>query len=413
MEQGLKQMMDVPDLSQEDLEEMMKLLESYESSAQRLGPVPEELQELMNNVKRAKGQPTSDMETQNITPEPGFVVKTADKEGRKVFINICHSKQVPAPGGWDNGSMPEACLQALENLARDAPGAAADAEALRFPLSCSELLADADKSGQPCSTVDCIINSDIFKSAQQHRPLKALVVELALQQVSSKHKLELDPKFKLPKMAYKGAAVRQQRVRVDKRQLVTDVTLQRDEAPSFALPPSQKDAAVAAAAGGKAKAASGSSRDAASSRQMPADAGSKQNGSSRKAAAGALAGSGGGGWQHSVKCEGKPVTHMVVTMQLPHRSDSSSWSDSSIQVEVCGRQLRVTAGAAAGGPCIVQLPFAASSAGAEAQLLPDSKQLQVQLPYLSAQQWMQQLVDQAPHAFAKLPVAHSAYMELD
>ncbi|WIA38069.1 hypothetical protein OEZ86_001438 [Tetradesmus obliquus] len=265
MEQGLKQMMDVPDLSQEDLEEMMKLLESYESSAQRLGPVPEELQELMNNVKRAKGQPTSDVETQNITPESGFVVKTADKEGRKVFINICHSKQVPAPGGWDNGSMPEACLQALENLARDAPGAAADAEALRFPLSCSELLEDADKSGQPCSTVDCIINSDIFKGAQQHRPLKALVVELALQQVSSKQKLELDPKFKLPKMAYKGAA----------------------------------------------------------------------------------------------------------------------------------------------------LPFAASSAGAEAQLLPDSKQLQVQLPYLSAQQWVQQLVDQAPHAFSKLPVAHSAYTELD
>jgi hypothetical protein len=107
MEQGLKQMMDVPDLSQEDLEEMMKLLESYETSAQRLGPVPEELQvllslmcglsrmfccteaaltsisskqpdlvhselqELMNNVKRAKGQLAGDAEAQYITPEPG------------------------------------------------------------------------------------------------------------------------------------------------------------------------------------------------------------------------------------------------------------------------------------------------------------------------------------------------------
>jgi hypothetical protein len=44
MEQGLKQMMDVPDLSQEDLEEMLKLLDSYETSSQRLAPVPEELQ---------------------------------------------------------------------------------------------------------------------------------------------------------------------------------------------------------------------------------------------------------------------------------------------------------------------------------------------------------------------------------
>jgi hypothetical protein len=321
--------------------------------------------------------------------------------------------QVPAPSGWQNGIMPDSCLQALENLARDAPGAVVDAEALRFPLSCSELLDDTDKSGQPCSTVDCIINSDIFKGAQQHRPLKALIVELALQQVSDKYQLQLDPKFKLPKMAYKGTSVRQQRVRVDKRQLVTDVTPQRDEAPSFALPPSQKDAAVAAAAGSKAKAAS-SGRGAAISKQLPAGDGSKQNSSSKAAVAGALAnGSGGSGWQYSVKCEGKPATHMVVTLQPPQTTDSSSLSYSSIQVEVCGRQLRVTAGAAAGGPCIVQLPFAASSAGAQAQLQPGSRELQVQLPYLSVQQWVQQLVDQAPHAFSKLPVAHSAYTELD
>jgi hypothetical protein len=326
--------------------------------------------------------------------------------------------QVPAPGGWANGTMPDSCLQALENLARDAPTAAADAEALRFPLSCSEVLADTDKSGQPCSTVDCIINSDIFRSAQQHRPLKALIVELALQQVGSKYKLELDPKFKLPKMMYKGGAVRQQRVRQDKKQLVTDVTLHRDEVPSFALPPSQKDAAVAAVAGSKAKAAAGG-KDARSSKQQQGDAGSKQNGSSVTAAAGASANGSSSSWQHIVKCEGKPVSHMVVTLQLPEvcsssssSSDSSSWSASSLQVQVCGRQLRVDAGAAAGGPCIVQLPFAASSVGAESQLQP-GRQLQVQLPYLPVQQWVQQLQQQAPHAFLKLPVAHSAYTELD
>ncbi|KAF6265150.1 pre-RNA processing PIH1/Nop17-domain-containing protein [Scenedesmus sp. NREL 46B-D3] len=332
--------------------------------------------------------------------------------------------QVPAPGGWANGSMPDSCLQALENLARDAPAADADAEALRFPLSCSELLADTDRSGQPCSTADCIINSDIFRGAQQHRPLKALVVQLALQQVSSKHGLALDPKFKLPKMAYKGDALRQQRVRQDKRQLVTDVTLQRDEAPSFALPPSQKDAAVAAAAaaaaGAKAAAsdvgAAASRNGTASSKHAPAAAGSKQSAGSIAAAAGALGtgSSGGGSWQYSVKCEGKPVSHMAVTVQLPHSSDASKPA-SSIQVAVCGRQLRVTAdaAAAAAGPYHVQLPFAASTAGAEAQLHPGSRRLQVHLPYLSAQQWVQQLVEQAPHAFSQLPVAHSAYTELD
>jgi hypothetical protein len=311
--------------------------------------------------------------------------------------------------------MPEDCLQALEQLARDEPTTAADADAWRFPISCSELQPDTDKSGQPCSTADCIVNTDIFKQAQQRRPLKAMLVELALELVSNKSSLQLNPKFKLPKMTYKGDAVRPQRVRVDKRQLVTDVTQQRDDAPSFALPPSQKDAAVAAAASSKAKAAP-SSRDAASSKQAAAAAGDKQNGSSKTVPAAAAAGPLGGGssgWQYTVKCEGKPVTHMIVTLQLPQQLDSSSWSDSSMQVEVCGRQLRISAGAAAAGPCIVQLPFAASSVGAEAQLRRGGSELQVQLPYLPVQQYVQQLVDQAPHAFSKLPVAHSAYTELD
>jgi hypothetical protein len=42
---------------------------------------------------------------------------------------------------------------------------------------------------------------------------------------------------------------------------------------------------------------------------------------------------------------------------------------------------------------------------------PGGKELQVQLPYLPMQHWVQQLQQQAPHAFSK--VAHSAYTELD
>lgn len=34
-----------------------------------------------------------------------FVVKTADENDRKVFINICGSDKVPAPGGWANGKV--------------------------------------------------------------------------------------------------------------------------------------------------------------------------------------------------------------------------------------------------------------------------------------------------------------------
>lgn len=66
----------------------------------------------------------------------------------------------------------------------------------------------ADKQGQPCVAVDCIINSDVMKAVQQNRPLKAFVNELCVDYVGQKHKMQLDQKYKLPKMSYKGTEVR-------------------------------------------------------------------------------------------------------------------------------------------------------------------------------------------------------------
>ena len=46
-----------------------------------------------------------------------FVVKTVDEAGRKLFINVCGSAKVPAPGGWKPGQVkptdlaPTFCLQ--------------------------------------------------------------------------------------------------------------------------------------------------------------------------------------------------------------------------------------------------------------------------------------------------------------
>lgn len=251
-------------------------------------------------------------------------------------------------------------------------------------------------------------------AVQQSRPLKAFVNELTVDYVSQKHKLQLDQKYKLPKMNYKGTEIRSQRVKLDPKPLVSDITSTRDnDEPSFPLVPSK---AVAAAK--KAKAAAAARPGPVAGQQQPAAA---QVASCS--------------WQHQVEFEGKPVTHMVVSVQLPAPNSSSSsspgntsWQD-TVQVQLCGTQLKVSAGhqqqqpgtssstqrPSQQGPTSVciHLPFAGNPAGGEAELHGSTGQLVVRLPYLPLQDWVAQLRREAPHAFSKLPVAHESYMELD
>jgi hypothetical protein len=319
--------------------------------------------------------------------------------------------QVPAPGGWTNGMMPEHVLTALEQLGQDNPQQG-NAEALRFPLSCSDVLPDTDKQGQPCSTIDCIIHTDILAAAQQNRHLKAFLIELAIEHANDKHKLHLSPKFKLPKMPYKGTEMRPQRVRVDKKPLVTDVTAhmqQHEEEASFALRSTKvlpKAAHTAA-------------------RTMPINnARQQQQQQEQQHQGNGLAGAHNASSNDSqlgyhIQCLGKPVDRMVVTFQLPPCSSSgtaaAAASDAACDIgcQVSGRQLRVTVPWLQRKVCTVLLPFAAAKADAEAVLMHHTMQLVVTLRYLPLQQWVQQLVAEAPQSFASLPILHSSYMELD
>lgn len=216
-----------------------------------------------------------------------------------------------------------------------------------------------------------------------------------------------------------------QRVKLDARPLVSDVTSTRDnDEPSFPLVPSK-----AAAAAKKAKAAAAAGK-AASSAAAAAPAAAQQAAAATAETHGSAISS---SWRHEVNCEGKPVTHMVVSVQLPAcagSSGSSSWSQDAVQVELCGTQLKVSVDhhkqqqqqgesfsrqrsqQEPAATCI-NLPFAASQQGAAAELRGSTGQLVVKLPYLPLQQWVQQMEQEAPHAFSKLPLAHAAYMELD
>ncbi|KAI8476272.1 MAG: pre-RNA processing PIH1/Nop17-domain-containing protein [Monoraphidium minutum] len=336
---------------------------------------------MMRNVRRGKGQPVEEAAaTEEITPQPGFVIKTSDESGRKVFVNVCSSDRIPAPGGWEGGLLPAAVEDALAKA-----DALDSAEALRFPMSVGSLRPDADKAGAACGAADVVVSTAVLAAAGASRPLKAFLIDLVLSQVGSKHGLQLDPKYKLPKMGYKGAGgPGPQRVRAERRALVTEV------------PAGGAARTVAATAGGK---------------------GQQQPPQRQKQEAAATEAPPRGPLPYLVDFEGRPVQAVVLTVQL---GSGGGVAAADVRAEVAGQDVFVSVPGRE--ELAVQLPLAVTAEGARAALEWASagkaggggggQLLRLRLPYLPLRRWVDDMAAATPHAFGGLPVAGDEYLEL-
>ncbi|KAJ1557339.1 PIH1 domain-containing protein 1, partial [Nowakowskiella sp. JEL0078] len=101
--------------------------------------------------------------TTEISPNPGFVIKThtlakseeaSVEKDMKVFINMVYSENVPAPPLASD----EEIRKALE---------AQDAGAYKVPLSLAEKRIDTDKAGNKCLVFDACINDQPMKKAEK------------------------------------------------------------------------------------------------------------------------------------------------------------------------------------------------------------------------------------------------------
>lgn len=141
-----------------------------------------------------------------ITPEPGFVIKTkrVDQDnGMKVFINICTHDAVAKPA-------PKKKLDAEGN----------EVEGLNVPISLGNPRPDKDHKGDTSVVYDCIVNPTVMVECKEDDTgtQQTFICQLAIQYVEQKYKCELDKKFKLPKMTYKGEDIQTQRVRDTSKQ---------------------------------------------------------------------------------------------------------------------------------------------------------------------------------------------------
>jgi len=185
---------------------MEEYLQSYEKMLQE-GSAPDlgAMGPMLDQVDHEGGITTR--------PQPGFVIKTRDNQvGTKIFINVVGSEHVEAP---HMKSMPE-----MEGE-----------EGCRVPLSIGTPVEDFDKKGEPCVTYDVVTNPEVLENSATEPAFREQVVQLCIAAVAQKYKLELDQRFKLPKIQYKGTTVQLQRIRKKKESQIQEMRDANSDAP--------------------------------------------------------------------------------------------------------------------------------------------------------------------------------------
>ncbi|GMH36547.1 hypothetical protein BSKO_04415 [Bryopsis sp. KO-2023] len=326
--------------------------------------VPQNLEGLMGAVNNPAGAQHQE-NAEEIIPVPSFVVKTVDERKRKVFLNFCGSEKV---AGW--GLDDKEVKATLKDYAKDALDDE-QLEALRIPISVGDLLNDVDKKGEVCTVIDCVFNLDIAKQAKVTRNLKVFLIDIVMEFVEQKHKIELDRKYKLPRLKYKGQEVRQQRIRVAKNPIVQDIK-EVPEDPCFPL--------------------------VAKKPKRPLQSPTKEVGAVQKEELKPL--------QHHLSFEGNPATMVVANVLLPVVDDPA---ELDVKVDVSGFEVFVSVLGCA--PLTINLPFAVTENGGKGSI--EDNLLVLRLPHRPISNLLEEMRCAAPHSFGSLDLNSDLYMELE
>ena len=144
----------------------------------------------------ADGKPLVDDEGgMTIQPQKGFVVKTKNvKTGGKIFINMTHHEIVDP---FESKAIPKE--QQEEHNTQE--------KGLRIPLSLGTLREETDKKGDPAQVIDIIWAPQTVEKSKRDAAFRQVMVELAFNYIFQKHGIELDLRYTVPTLKYKGATV--------------------------------------------------------------------------------------------------------------------------------------------------------------------------------------------------------------
>lgn len=151
-----------------------------------------------------------------VQPTPGFVIKTQAAQAGKVFVNMTSHEFVE---GFSQKSIPKS--------EADKHGTAETG--LRIPLSLGQRREESDKKGEPALVVDVIWAPETIAECLTNAGFRQNVVELAFGYIQQKYGLDLDLRFTIPKMKYKGATVQFQRIKAKKNPKIQEIEMSPEE----------------------------------------------------------------------------------------------------------------------------------------------------------------------------------------
>ena len=148
--------------------------------------------------------------SKQVKPTPGFCLKTKMRDDEKVFINVCHSEELPAPPDISD----EELIKITESQ---------DPSRFRVPISLGEPHAEVDHSGKGCSAYDVIVNSEFYQRTQNRPVLKNFLLTLALEGLEQKYNLNLSRDCKILKNKKFLGSAETQHIRQKSKPSITEV----------------------------------------------------------------------------------------------------------------------------------------------------------------------------------------------
>ncbi|XP_068192791.1 PIH1 domain-containing protein 1 isoform X1 [Antennarius striatus] len=162
-------------------------------------------------LKTMEKMQTENPESKVILPQPGLCVKTVTEPGKqKVFVNICQSSSVPAPGDLTR----EELVELLQSE---------DPSGYRLPMSLGEPHVEMDNKSEGCTVYDVVINQEFFQKCQKDTLFQQFVILVSFEGLENKYNLELSRDWKVLKNRKFLGSVSEQNIRTKSRPIIQEM----------------------------------------------------------------------------------------------------------------------------------------------------------------------------------------------